>query len=323
MSMFSQLQEMKLSANENHSKPPALGNKIPPQSASSQSMVGNQSMPSNKGRRMSMFSQLQELKTSANLSLPTPLETKNSIPNEKTKTSGIFSGLQQLVASRRKTNKSEELGESAQRSNFFSKFFHTKVTPVSSPRIGRKLDKITALCRSVETVNEEVQMNNMPCARETNEHVNDMPNSHENNTVEHVIDIPNTHDHVSDTSNAHGNMTNVHVNGMPNVCVIRSNNEWCRPTGSRTSLFAGLRDVNTKRYAMKIIEDDEEEEEEQEMLATQKAHRRKSSSRKRSTTCAIDAGGNKDMGNDIAMQNITSDSNSISKESEQLTTVDT
>jgi hypothetical protein len=343
MSMFSQLQQIKLSANANNpipsslrsngtspstlnqsNKSPALGRKRTPPSLPNHPEVGNQSMPSNRGRRMSMFSQLQELKMSANgnISLPSAHGSKNSIPDQKedanTKTSSIFSGLQQFVAShKRKANKSDECGENTKHSNFFSKLFHTKVAPANSasPKDGTRLKKITALCRSVETASPEVHVNDTPCASETDVDVTDTPSSHENKTIGHVIDMPDSHDHATDTPSVHGNMTDKHLNDMPNARGSGKNIEWRRSTGSRASLFADLRKANTKMDEMKIIEDDEGEVEEQCIIFNR---------RKSSRTCAIDIDRNDDMCNDNAMpmQNMSSDPTSISKQSDHLTQVD-
>jgi hypothetical protein len=280
MSLFSQLHESKLSVTQVKVKPQRDHNEFSPTDDTGKRSGG--------GRRMSMFSQLQELKMSSanvNSSIPSVLESEKG--NTNVKISGIFSGLQHLVEARKKANKSNEPGQSSQHSNLFSKYFRGKVEPVSSTpaKCGRKLGKITALCQSVRTVSIKERKND-----DTDVNGNDMPNSHENKTVGHVIDMPGRHDHVTNTRNAFENMRGMHVNDMSNARGSRKDIELRRSNGSRTSLFAGLRETNSKLEGMKIIEDDEEEVEEQKILVAQDAQvlsHRESSSRNSDESTSI------------------------------------
>ena len=303
MSMFSQLQELKMSANGDHSTPSTLESKITPPSVSRQSESGNQNMPSNRSRRMSMFSQLQEIKISTNVNNSLPSASESEKENANLKTPGFFSGLQNLFESRKNADKSEEFEENSQHSNFFSRFFRIKVPSVGTtpPKVCGKLDKITALCRSVGTVSTQEYTND-----ETDVNGNDMPTSRGNKRVRHVIDMPATHNHVTATPNAQGIMRDIHENDVPNARASRKNIEWTRSTGSRTSLFAGLRETNTKLEELKIMEDDEEEVEEQNILVQQDAqvlNQRKCSLRSSS--------GANDRNTDITKQNMTADSSSV------------
>jgi hypothetical protein len=85
-------------------------------------------------------------------------------------------------------------------------------------------------------------------------------------------------------------MRGMHVNDMSNARGSRKDIELRRSNGSRTSLFAGLRETNSKLEGMKIIEDDEEEVEEQKILVAQDAQvlsHRESSSRNSDESTSI------------------------------------
>lgn len=289
MSMFSQLQELKMSTNTNTSIPPGLKSKQTLRlHQSTESENEKHTIPSNRGRRMSMFSQLQELKMSSNGNSSLQSSVTSSIPNEKddtnTRISSILSRLHQLVVSHKKTpEKSEEFKENAKRWNISSKLFHTKITPVGSksPKVGKKLNKIAGFCRAVETVTVKVHVNDAPCA------------------YENEIDV---REKMTDKPEEQADKTCMQINDAASVCESLRNSR----QRSRTSLFAGVLQANTKLDGMKIIEDDEEEE-----METHGFHRRKSSCRKKSRTCSIDI----DKINKaciIPMQNMSSDSTSIS-----------
>ena len=247
-----------------------------------------------------MFSQLQELKTSTNVSNSLALESEKE--NANLKTPAIFSGLQHFFESRKKANISEEFEDNSQKSNCFSRIVRIKVPSVgsSSPKVCGKLDKITALCRSVETVSTQECTND-----ETDVNGNDMPTSRENKRLGHVTDMPDTHSHVTGTPNARGIMRDMHENEMSNARASGKNIAWTRFTGSRTSLFAGLRETNTKLEEMKIREDDEEEVEEQNIQVQQdtEPNQRKCSLR--------NSLGTNDRNTDITMQDMTTDNTSI------------
>ena len=307
MSMFSQLQVLKMSTNTNTSTPPDLrSHRTPTLNQSTESDNENQTIPSNKGRRMSTFSQLQELKMSSNGNNSLSLAVASSIPNEKEdahKTSGILSRLHKFVESHKKNvNKSGESVENAKRWNFSSKRFHTKVAPVASksPKVGKKMNKITGLCRSAETV--IVKM-----------HASDMPGARDNEVDVHENDMANLPVHVTDTScKEHAtDMTDGQINDVASVCEILSNSK----KRSRTSLFAGILEANEKLEEMKIIEDDEED-----TLIAQAFIRRKSSCRKQSRTCNTDSDKNNEVCKDviIPMQNMSSESVSTSTKDDQL-----
>ena len=305
MSMFSQLQELKISANGNNSIPSSFERKMTPLSVHE---VKNKCQAPNKGRRMSMFSQLQELKMSTNNSLPSTLESENSNVNEEDWkiSSGILSRLHHFVAFRKK-NTSDESKENTEHPNFLSKLFQTKVTPVtsSSPKIGRKFNKMTTLCRTVETA--DVHVNNTNFARENmiGEDVN------------HTLDV---HGDVTEIPKANENTKDIHVNSMPSSREGVINSEWRR---SRPSLFASLREAKLDK--MKIIEDDEEEVEEQCSLtsyrqASEVFNRRKSSSR--NLICAIDIDKNEEMCKDVAIAMQDINKGSTFKENSQLPDAD-
>ena len=308
MSMFSQLQELKMPTNTNTSTPPGLrSHRTPTLNQSSESENENQTIPSNKGRRLSMFSQLQELKMSSNGNNSLSLAVASSIPNEKedaNKTSSILSRLHQFVESHKKNvNKSGEFNENAKRWNFSSKRFHTKVAPVASksPKVGKKMNKITGLCRSAETVTVKV-------------HASDTPGARDNEVDVHENDMANLSVHVTDTScKEHAtDMTDGQINDVASVCEILRNSK----KRSRTSLFAGILEANEKLEEMKIIEDDEEED----TLVAQGFIRRKSSCRKQSRTRNTDSEKNNEVRKDviIPMQNMSSESVSTSTKDDQL-----
>ena len=297
MSMFSQLQELKMSTNANTSIPPGLKSKqLLRLHQPTESENEKHTTPSNRGRRMSMFSQLQELKMSSNGNSSLQSSVTSSIPNEKddtnTRTSSILSRLHQLVVSHKKTpEKSEEFKENAKRWNFSSKLFHTKVTPVGSksPKVGKKLNKIASLCRAVETVTAKVHVNDTACAYE--------------NEIDVRENMANVHDDMTDKPEEQADKTCMQINDVASVCESLRNSR----QRSRTSLFQ----ASTKLDGMKIIEDDEEEE-----METHVFHRRKSSCRKKSRTCSIDIDKN-NKARIIPMQNMSSDSISISTQGDQ------
>ena len=296
MSMFSQLQELKMSTNANTSISPGLKSKQTLRlHQSTESENEKHTIPLNKGRRMSMFSQLQELKMSSNGNSSLQSSVASSIPNEKddtnTRTSSILSRVHQFVVSHKKTpEKSEEFKENAKRWNFSSKLFHTKVTPVGSksPKVGTKLNKIAGLCRAVETVTVKVHVNDTPCAYE--------------NEIDVRENVANVHDDMANKPKEQADKTCMQINDVASVCEsLRKSRQ-----RSRTSLFQ----ASTKLDGMKIIEDDEEE------METHVFHRRKSSCRKKSRTCSIDIDKN-NKARIIPMQNMSSDSIPISTQGDQ------
>ena len=296
MSMFSQLQELKMSTNANTSISPGLKSKQTLRlHQSTESENEKHTIPLNKGRRMSMFSQLQELKMSSNGNSSLQSSVTSSIPNEKddtnTRTSSILSRVHQFVVSHKKTpEKSEEFKENGNRWNFSSKLFHTKVTPVGSksPKVGTKLNKIAGLCRAVETVTVKV-------------HVNDTPRAYENE-IDVGENVANVHDDMTNKPKEQADKTCMQINDVASVCEsLRKSRQ-----RSRTSLFQ----ASTKLDGMKIIEDDEEE------METHVFHRRKSSCRKKSRTCSIDIDKN-NKARIIPMQNMSSDSIPISTQGDQ------
>ncbi|XP_028396058.1 uncharacterized protein LOC114520054 isoform X2 [Dendronephthya gigantea] len=252
MSMFSQLQELKLSANGNNSIPPSSemtqktrpvsknsmspsngrmsmfsqlqelkrsahpNNSIPPSSGKTQKTrpVSKNSMLPSNGRR-SMFSQLQELKLSTEArQVPENYDTNHQENDEEagTNDSGIFSGLHHLLVSYRKKRKKSSVASDEFGRNNNRFNLFSKVFDTKVGAATTKSQK-----EPVQKLNRINQLCRSVESVRADVHVNDTVHTHGNMAEKNVNDTHYEHEnmtdeHVSDTTNTHDHFTETYVN---------------------------------------------------------------------------------------------------------------